>query len=114
LPATQLVAEDGLSNAVIAEAVGIKEGTLYTWKRDPAFAERVDQHVDAIQRRVRKYGFARLDHRLGRYTKRLEAIDQIFTERGTAMVESELRRPRRLAKFGKVVSKPGLRVGRVQ
>jgi hypothetical protein len=62
--AAELVAEDELTDAEIAEKVGIGVRTLYRWKRAPAFVAEVDTLVEDFRRVVTRCAVARLDRRV--------------------------------------------------
>lgn len=76
-----MVAEDRLSNAAIAAAVGITRQALDKWKAHPAFAQRVREHLDAFAETVRRRGIASIEHRVAALQERWERMNQVLAER---------------------------------
>ena len=79
--AAELVAEDELTDAEIAERVGIGPRTLYRWKRDPVFVAEVEKRVEEFGRVVRSRGIARLERRIKALNDRWERMNRIIEER---------------------------------
>ena len=79
--AAELVAEDDLTDAVIAERVGIGPRTLYRWKLEPVFVAEVEKRVEDFGRVVRSRGIARLERRIKALNDRWERMNRIIEER---------------------------------
>jgi transposase-like protein len=62
--AALLLAEDSLSNAGIANTVGVSEVTLWKWRQQPDFKARVTEHVQALDRAVSRYSIAKRRERI--------------------------------------------------
>jgi hypothetical protein len=80
--ASLLVAIDELTDARIAEKVGISAPTLYRWKRDPEFLAAVDAHNAAFREIARRKGAAILDRRVAALNDRLQRMKRVIDERG--------------------------------
>ena len=75
--AARLVAEDDLTDEVIAEQSKITDRQLRNWKQLPEFKARVAEHVAEITHQIMHSGYCRVDKRLALLNKnvnRLEAI----------------------------------------
>jgi hypothetical protein len=79
--AAQLVAEDELTDAEIAERVGIGPRALYRWKRDPTFIAEVDKLVEDFGRIITRRGIARLDRRVAALNDVWSGLLQIIEAR---------------------------------
>lgn len=71
--AAVLLAEDELSDELIATAVGISRNTLASWKRHPEFAALIGDNIGRIQAGMLKLAIAKKH-------KRLEALDTLHTK----------------------------------
>ena len=80
-----LLAEDRLTDAVIAKRVGVSSSRLYEWKRHPDFSSKVQLLTTDLIERARRRGLARLDRRIDRYTKRAKQFDMIVSDRANDM-----------------------------
>ncbi len=56
--AARFLAEDSISDVVIAERVGVTRQTLHNWGKRPDFAARVAQHKEAFKEAALSAGFA--------------------------------------------------------
>ncbi len=75
--AARLVAEDELTDEVIAEQSKVTRRQLTNWKQLPEFKARVAEHVAEITHQIMHSGYCRVDKRLAllnRNVNRLEAI----------------------------------------
>lgn len=79
--AAGMVADDQATDEEIAAAVGIGRTTLHTWKKEPAFAARVDELVEAAKQAARALTIANKETRVRRLAERAEKIDQVFAAR---------------------------------
>jgi hypothetical protein len=50
--AARLLAEDRLTDALIAEIVGVSRATLSTWKHDPAFKAQIERYCTMLQKEI--------------------------------------------------------------
>jgi hypothetical protein len=79
--AALLLAEDELSDEKIAEACGVKRVTLHRWKQHPEFAERIADHVQALEAEMLKFSIAKRRTRIAALEDRWERMQRIITER---------------------------------
>ena len=86
--AAQLCADDALSDAKIAERVGVALRSLTRWKSAPEFQARVAEHVDAWKIEIRKRGLAIKERRIESYIRDFEATNTILVERGNQQVDA--------------------------
>ena len=94
--AAWLVAEDELTDELIAEKCKITDRQLRRWKLLPEFKARVAEHVAEITHQIMHSGYCRVDKRLALLNKnvqRLEAVieakrDQVLRERATKREEA--------------------------
>lgn len=85
--AAQMVADDRETDQCIADTVGISKAQLERWKRNPEFAARVQQHVEAWKERILKRGLAVKERRIESYNADFEATEVILRERGAELAE---------------------------
>lgn len=83
--AALLVAADELTNEQIADQLAITDRTLLRWKLEPAFKERVAEHVAAWRAEIRKRGITERQNRVDALNSRWEAMQLIVTERAVDM-----------------------------
>jgi hypothetical protein len=83
--AARLVAEDTLTDEQIAAEVGVVKMTLARWKRDPAFAARVDEHLEAFRQVVRRRGIAVVERRVSALQDRWLRMQRVIAERAEEM-----------------------------
>ena len=80
--AAQLVSEDRLIDAQIAEKVGISRQQLTRWKASKAFAARVEELGAIWTERALKYGLARREKRVSVLCAMHDKLLAIIEERG--------------------------------
>lgn len=81
LTAARLLAEDELSDAAIAEQVGVAPRTLARWKTDSRFTARVSSHVEAWKTRIRQQGIAVRERRIKALNDRELLMARVIAER---------------------------------
>lgn len=79
--AAALLAADNLSDEKIAEKVGVHRATLARWKHHPAFTARVDDHVEAFKKTVRRRGIGMLERRVAALDDRWRKMQRVIEER---------------------------------
>ncbi|MCX6022370.1 MAG: phBC6A51 family helix-turn-helix protein [Chloroflexi bacterium] len=79
--AALLVAEDKLSDEKIAASCGVSDKTLRRWKADPAFRERVDQHLQAWREAIKAKGIAERQNRVDAANDRHQRLQRIIDAR---------------------------------
>jgi hypothetical protein len=79
--AAQLLAEDELTDEEIARRVGVNRRQLARWKKQPGFAARVRENVEALARECRRRAIALRNRRLARLNARWEAGHRVIAER---------------------------------
>lgn len=62
--ASQLVADDRLTDVEIAAELGISDRTLRRWKSDPRFSTKVQEILSRYEARAMQHGLARREKRL--------------------------------------------------
>ncbi len=82
--AAGLVAGDELTNAEIAERVGVSRATLDRWKAHPDFKARVDEHLEAYRQAVLRHGVAVLERRVAALDERWRHLLRIIDERAAS------------------------------
>jgi len=82
--AATLVAQDELTDQEIAEAVGIGRRTLATWKRQPAFQERVQSLVAEFRELARQQALGTVEGRLKHYNDRHQRLANTIEQRAAA------------------------------
>lgn len=80
--AASLVAEDYLTDAKIAEEVGIDRRTLARWKGLKRFDEKVAKFAAEYLARARETGIARVECRVAAQNRRWRALQNIVKARG--------------------------------
>jgi hypothetical protein len=80
LAAALLLAEDELSDAEIAERVGVARSTLSTWKANPEFAAQVGDHIGQLQAAMLRY-------RIAKKRQRARVLDELHTKLLTVIEE---------------------------
>lgn len=83
--AARHVADDLLSDAQIAAECGVSRQALATWKKDPSFAQRVDEHLQATRAAIMTAGVAHRQNRIDAYNDRWNRMRQVIEERADAM-----------------------------
>lgn len=83
--AALMVAEDELTDAEIAEAVGISRQGLVKWKQHPEFQARIAEHVKTLEASVMRYAIAKKRKRVERLNRDWLRIQQVFDERAEEM-----------------------------
>lgn len=78
--AARLIAEDEVSDEKIADAVGVARSTLSRWRQEPAFRQRVTEHIATIREQVLSSGWARVDKRIGLLAKNINRVERIIGE----------------------------------
>lgn len=79
--AALLLAEDELSDAAIAEKVGIGRTTLFTWKQHPDFQARIKEHIAELEASILRYAIAKKRNRVARQNADWERLERIREER---------------------------------
>lgn len=79
--AALLVAKDEETDEQIAAALKITRRTLAYWKRNPAFAARVQEHRDRWRRELAAKGLVEKRNRVDALNERWEKMRQIIAER---------------------------------
>ena len=121
--AARLVAEDELTDEVIAEQCNVTRRQLANWKHLPEFKARVAEHVAQITHQIMHSGYCRVDKRLALLNKnvsRLEAIigakrEQVLKEReakrteitSEALDDDEEMEQHYLKALGELAAQPG-------
>lgn len=82
--AALLVAQDRLTNADIAQRVGIAPRTLDKWIANPAFKQEVQKHLDSWRQRIIEKGIANKDRRLSNLDDRWRRCQMVIEERSKA------------------------------
>ncbi len=86
IAAAPLLAEDEMSDARIAEEVGISTATLARAKRHPEFQKRIAEHEADLDREARRGTILRLRGRLKKYADMDRRLQIIVDEREAEMV----------------------------
>jgi hypothetical protein len=76
-----LVAEDKLSDELIAAEIGIGRRTLATWKTDPAFRERVAEIVEQVKAALVARGILEKQNRLDALNERHQRMCEVIRQR---------------------------------
>lgn len=76
--AAQLVAEDKLTDEVIAEKAGVPERTFYNWKASDWFQERVASIVEEIRQKILSIGVADRINRVAASNDRWERLGRVI------------------------------------
>ena len=71
--AAVLLADDEITNEHIAESVGVSVTTLWRWRQEPEFQERVAEHTAALHA-------AMLRHAIAKRHKRIAVLDRLHTK----------------------------------
>ncbi len=79
--AAQDVADDQLTDSVIADRAKIAKPTLYEWKRHPEFAAKVAVHQAEIRETIRKRGIAIVEHRVRALDDRWRRMQSVIEAR---------------------------------
>jgi DNA-binding XRE family transcriptional regulator len=79
--AAQLVADDALSDQSIADKLGVTRQTLANWKREPAFQQRVAEHLEAAREAIRAEGIANRINRVNALNDRWNRMRTVIEER---------------------------------
>lgn len=82
LQAVELVAQDALTDAEIANQLDVHKATLERWKQHPAFSEKVNEVKIALAAALRAEGIANKRNRMAGYQQRWELLEQVRRERG--------------------------------
>lgn len=80
-----LVAEDDLSNADIAAAVGVARQTLDLWKLRPEFKARAAEHVAELEAAVSRYAVAKRRKRVAIIQGQVDRLLGVIEERAVGM-----------------------------
>jgi hypothetical protein len=81
LKAIELVAQDVLSDAQIAEHLKINKVTLERWKKHSVFAAAVEGAAAALAEEIRKEGIAHKQTRLDSYVSDFERLSKLIEAR---------------------------------
>lgn len=79
--AAQLVADDVLSDEHIASQLGLNRRTLARWKLQPAFKQRVEEHLTAARELIRAEGIANRQNRVDALSDRWNRLHQVIAAR---------------------------------
>lgn len=85
--AALLVAEDDLSDEKIAAACEVDRKTLYRWKQMPAFAERVAEHVKALEAEAFKFAIAKRRKRVEALDDRWQRMQRVIEARAVELAD---------------------------
>lgn len=80
LKAARLFA-DGLSQAEVAEKLGLKLGLVRSWFDKPAFKTEIDGFVEADREAIRKEGIANKQNRIEEYDRRWREMKALMKAR---------------------------------
>lgn len=79
--AAQLLADGNLTDAEIAEQVGVDRTTVWRWKQDPEFAEVIEGHLEVFRQEVRRRGLASRERRIKALNDRWNRLQRVIEER---------------------------------
>lgn len=79
--AALLVAEDARTDEEIATAVGVGRTTLHTWKQQPSFMARVEQHVATFREKIVARGIAERQNRVDALNDRWGRMQRVIEAR---------------------------------
>lgn len=79
--AAKLYADGDLTDQKIADAVGVHRVTLYRWAKTPEFQARVEEHLDAYRKSIRRRGIAVLERRVEHLNDRHERMCRLMAAR---------------------------------
>lgn len=82
--AALMVAEDRLTDELIAGDLGIDRSTLHRWKTDPAFSARVDEIKRELREKIVALGIAERQNRIDAYNDRWRRMQQVIEQRAKA------------------------------
>lgn len=85
--AAQLIADGQLSLGQIAEEVGVDRRTLWNWRQIPAFAARVEEHLDEFRDEVLRRGIAVRERRVKALNHRWNQMQALINARAEAMAD---------------------------
>lgn len=81
LRAAELLAEDELTDLVIAETVGISDRQLRNWKQHPEFRAKVEELTLTLERAMLRFAIAKRRKRIERQNADWQRLDQMRRER---------------------------------
>lgn len=76
-----LLAEDELTDAEIAEAVGVCRDTLTSWKRRDEFRARMSEHVKTLETAIVHIGITRKRNRIARLQRMVDRLEALIEAR---------------------------------
>lgn len=79
--AAEMLAEDRLSDVAIANKVGVAPMSLYYWKRNPEFRDRIEYYLEGIRAAALKEGIAHASERMRHIANRHAALRDIVRAR---------------------------------
>lgn len=81
--AAQLIADGDLTQEAIAVRVGVARMTLYTWRKHPDFAARVEQNLAEIRSEIRRIGIADRENRIRELDDRHRKLKRVIEDRAS-------------------------------
>ena len=85
--AAVLVAEDDLSDAAIADTLGINRRQLTRWRQHPEFAARVAEHVSALEAAMMRLAIAKKRRRVARLERDWQRMQDLIDARAEEMAD---------------------------
>lgn len=82
--AALLLADDKLSDELIADEVKVDRRTLARWKKIDAFAARVDELLGEIRTSIRQRGISIVENRVRALQDRWDRMKRVIEERGAS------------------------------
>lgn len=83
--AAMLCAEGKLNDTEIAQQLGIARYTLYKWRQEKEFADRIQSRINALATLAMAKGLRDREGRLERLEKLVEKMERVIDERGAEM-----------------------------
>jgi len=79
--AAQLCADDVLTDEQIAAKLGIGRRTIFNWRKEQSFVDRVAFHRRELAEKIRQEGIANRQNRVDAYNKRWGLLEEIRVAR---------------------------------
>lgn len=79
--AAQLLGSGEFSQTEIAEKVGVDRATIWRWRQEPEFVERIDELREATRNEIRRHGIAFIELRVAKMQERWRRLHKIMDDR---------------------------------
>ncbi len=88
--AAQLIAEGRFEYGEIAEKVGVERTTLHRWRKDPKFANRVEQISREFSEASKRLAIRRKDYRISVLNRLQTKLENLIEQRAEDMANSNI------------------------